>query len=70
MGMGELTIMLAYISAWKLTWNVFCFEITIPLSMKEKIRLGYREHSRDGIAYRIPLIIYPSINKSSRGLRK
>jgi len=47
----------------RFTWKAFCFQIVVPLSLKKKIELGYREHSRDGIAYNIPLFIYPSINK-------
>ena len=43
-------------------WKMFCFEIGVPLSLKKKIELGYREHRHDGVAYRIPLMIYPSRN--------
>lgn len=46
-------------------WKLFCFTIVVPLSLKKKIELGYREHSRDGIAYSIPLMIYPSKQQDS-----
>jgi hypothetical protein len=46
------------------TWKIFCLQIVIPLSIKKKIELGYREHHRDGIGYNIPLMIYPSVNKN------
>lgn len=53
----------------RLTWNVFCFQIVVPMSLKKKIELGYREHCRDGTAYNIPLMIYPSVNKDAQRLR-
>lgn len=44
-------------------WKVIYFVIVVPLSLKKKMELGYREHSRDGVAYHIPLMIYPSKTK-------
>lgn len=48
-------------------WHAFCFEIVVPLNMKEKMKIrretGRFPH-RLGKAYRIPLIIYPSRKQS------